>query len=67
MEDGRDGGEDGVGSCKRDACTTFGGAEGLGGLGGEWESEGEGRLLALRFTLRAACGWLPPFGRFAER
>jgi hypothetical protein len=28
---------------------------------------GRGRLLSLRFTLRAAYGWLSPFGRFAER
>jgi hypothetical protein len=46
----------------------FGGeAEGWGGLGGEWDSGGEGRLLSLCFTLQAAFGWLSSFGRFAER
>jgi len=39
------------------------------GDGDFWEGflECKGRLLPLRFTLRAAFGWLPPFGRFAER
>jgi len=41
------------------------GVVGWGSVGGaEW---GGAHLLALRFTLRAAFGWLPPFGRFAER
>jgi hypothetical protein len=36
--------------------------DGYFGVSGEWGR----RLLPLRFTLRAAFGWLPPFGRFAE-
>jgi hypothetical protein len=42
-----------------------------GGRGGRGVSAGprggRAHLLGLRYTLRAAKGWLPPFGRFAER
>ena len=39
----------------------------MGHLGCFGRAAVEGHLLTLRFTLRAAFGWLPPCGRFAER